>query len=214
MTPAKSALLTEQEMKAITKKLVRVDPAFKRVVAESELCTIGRHKPKHGHFETLAESVISQQLSIKAADTIYKRIGALVGGELKPELLLPISIEELRACWASNAKAKTLHALAAAAVEGRLNFRKYAKFSNEEITSELVAIWGIGPWTAHMFLMFHLGRLDLWPTGDLGVRKGWDLLHPESPAVTEKSLIPFGANFPGYTSVVAWYCWRALSLTD
>jgi DNA-3-methyladenine glycosylase II len=207
-----SHLLSEAQMRAITRKVIKADPAFKRVVAESELCTIGRFKPKHGHFETLAESIISQQLSIKAADTIYKRIKSIAGGELTPERLVPLTTEQLRECGASNAKARTLHALAAAALAGELSFRKYSRMSNEQITAELVAIWGIGPWTVQMFLMFHLGRLDLWPTGDLGVRKGWDLLHPGELAVSEKSLQPYGEKFAGYTSVVAWYCWRALSL--
>ena len=81
--------------------------------------------------------------------------------------------------------------------------------SNEEISAELTALWGIGRWTVEMFLMFHLGRLDLWPVGDLAMRRGWEKLHALDYEIEPKKLDLIGEKFSGRQSIVAWYCWRA-----
>ena len=197
-------------MLAITKKIVKADPAFKPVILRSPLCTIGRKRPKQSHYETLVDSIISQQLAIKAAETIFTRLKDLVKGEILPEKINKLSVDQLRSVGASGAKAKSIFELTEATLSGDLHFAKYGRMSNDEITADLVKIWGIGRWTTEMFLMFHLGRLDVWPVLDLGVRRGWEKTHALKSEIDPKKLDPIGAKFDGYQSVVAWYCWRAL----
>jgi DNA-3-methyladenine glycosylase II len=204
------ALTTEAQMLAITKKIVKVDPVFKPIILRAPLCTIGRKRAKQSHFETLVDSIISQQLAIKAAETIFNRLKELVAGEILPENIAQLSLDKLRSVGASGAKAKSILELTEATLAGDLHFSKYSRMSNEEITADLIKIWGIGRWTTEMFLMFHLGRLDVWPVLDLGVRRGWEKLHGLKSEIEPKKLDPIGAKFDGYQSVVAWYCWRAL----
>lgn len=197
-------------MLAITKKIVKADPAFKPIILRAPLCTIGRKRAKQSHFETLVDSIISQQLAIKAAETIFNRLNELVAGEILPEKIARLSLDELRSVGASGAKAKSIFELTEATLAGDLHFSKYSRMSNDDITADLIKIWGIGRWTTEMFLMFHLGRLDVWPVLDLGVRRGWEKLHGLKSEIEPKKLDPIGARFDGYQSVVAWYCWRAL----
>lgn len=197
-------------MLAITKKIVKADPAFKPIILRAPLCTIGRKRAKQSHFETLVDSIISQQLAIKAAETIFNRLKELVAGEILPEKIARLSLDELRSVGASGAKAKSIFELTEATLAGDLHFSKYSRMSNQDITADLIKIWGIGRWTTEMFLMFHLGRLDVWPVLDLGVRRGWEKLHGLKSEIEPKKLDPIGARFDGYQSVVAWYCWRAL----
>lgn len=197
-------------MLAITKKIVKADPAFKPIILRSGLCTIGRKRPKQGHYETLVDSIISQQLAIKAAETIFNRLKDLVDGEIVPEKIMKLSVNQLRAVGASGAKAKSILELTDATLAGDLHFAKYGRMSNEDITNDLIKIWGIGRWTTEMFLMFHLGRLDVWPVLDLGVRRGWEKLHNLKSEIEPKKLEPLGEKFDGFQSVAAWYCWRAL----
>jgi DNA-3-methyladenine glycosylase II len=91
-----------------------------------------------------------------------------------------------------------------------VSFDKYKKMPNHLITEELTKIWGIGRWTSEMFLIFHLGRLDVWPTGDLGVRRGWEKIHKLKNEIDPIKLDKKGVEFAGFQSVVAWYCWRAV----
>ncbi len=196
-------------MLAITKKLAKVDPAFKPYIAQSPLCTIGRKRPKHGHFETLVESILSQLISTKAADTITARVRELGKGELTPESLARLSHEKLRSAGLTNVKTRAISELAEASLSGKIDFKTLSRKSNQEISKELIQITGIGRWTVEMFLIFHLGRLDVWPVGDLAVRKGWQIVHGKKNEIEAKKLDLLGGSFDGYQSVVAWYCWRA-----
>lgn len=196
-------------MKKHTRAIIRADPAFAPIIKVSPLCTLNRHRPKHGHYETLVESIISQQLAVKAADTIFGRVRTLTGGMITPEALRGVSAEDLRTVGVSGAKARAIGELTQATLSGAINFQKISKLSNEAISEELTALWGIGRWTVEMFLMFHLGRLDLWPVGDLAMRRGWEKIHALDFEIAPKILDEEGAKFPGRQSVVAWYCWRA-----
>jgi DNA-3-methyladenine glycosylase II len=204
------ALTTQAEMATITKKIVKIDPAFKPIIARAPLCTIGRKRPKQSHYETLVDSIISQQLAIKAAETIFNRFKELVKNEVVPDKVAKLSVDQLRSVGASGAKAKSILELTDATLAGALQFPKYGRLSNETITEELTQIWGIGKWTSEMFLMFHLGRLDVWPVLDLGVRRGWEKIHNLKVEIEPKKLAPLGEKFDGFQSVAAWYCWRAL----
>jgi DNA-3-methyladenine glycosylase II len=161
-------------------------------------------------FESLARSIVYQQLAGAAATTIWKRVLAATGMPINPERLSARSDDELRACGLSGAKLKALRDLAARAPELRLS--ALHRVSDEEIVTRLTAVRGIGVWTAQMFLMFHLQRLDVWPAGDLGVREGYRRLFalPERPS--EKALLPLGDVFRPYRSVAAWYLWRAVEV--
>ena len=99
--------------------------------------------------------------------------------------------------------------LTQAALYGEINFRRFTHLGDEEIIQELVPLFGIGRWTVEMFLIFQLGRLDVWPVDDLAVRRGWDNLHKNTEPIKAKVLQQLGEPFIGMRSVVAWYCWRA-----
>ena len=118
----------------------------------------------------------------------------------------------LRAAGLSGAKAKTIQGLANAALEKRVDFKNLHEQSDEEVYQDLTQLWGIGPWTVDMFMMFQLGRLDIWPTGDLGVRRGWEKTHKLKAEITPEALYKKGEKFRPHRSIVAWYCWRALDL--
>ena len=202
------------KMKKIVADLCLLDPKFIPTVEASPLCTIGRNVGEQSHFASLVESVISQQLAIKAADTIHARLVTLAKGEITPARVAKISLEDLRAAGVSGAKAKTLHGLARAGLDGHISFDDLHEIENDqEIFNQLTALWGIGPWTVDMFMMFQLGRLDIWPTGDLGVRRGWEKIHRLKEQIEPKKLDLKGEKFKPYRSVIAWYCWRAVDNT-
>lgn len=196
-------------MKKHARAIVKADPAFAPIVKSSKLCTINRQRPKRGHYETLVESIISQQLAVKAADTIFARVRELAGGLITPEAMNELTAGDLRLVGVSGAKARAINELTEATLAESINFKKFSKLSNEEISEELTALWGIGRWTVEMFLIFHLGRLDLWPVGDLAVRRGWEKIHRLDYEIAPKDLDLEGEKFVGRQSIVAWYCWRA-----
>lgn len=198
-----------EEMKRHTRAIIKADPAFAPIIKASPLCTINRKRRKRGHYETLVESIISQQLAVKAADTIFSRIRVLAGGLITPEALHNLSALDLRTVGVSGAKARAISELTEATLSGAINFKKISRLSNEEISAELTALWGIGRWTVEMFLMFHLGRLDLWPVGDLAMRRGWEKIHHLDFEIVPKVLDQESSKFSGRQSIVAWYCWRA-----
>ena len=202
--------ITTNKMRLITNKIIQVDPKFKGVIENSHLCDIGMNRVKNSHFKTLVQSIISQQLATKAALKINERVCDLVSNKFKPEVILSLTPDELRSAGISNAKVKAITELSIASLENRVSFDKYEKMPNHLITDELTKIWGIGRWTSEMFLIFHLGRLDVWPVGDLGVRRGWEKIHKLRNEIDPIKLDKKGIEFEGFQSVVAWYCWRAV----
>jgi DNA-3-methyladenine glycosylase II len=203
--------ITASQMKKIVADLARRDARFAKVIDAHPLCTIGRNPKPVSHFEALVESVISQQLAVKAADTIYGRVKGLAQGRVVPARIAAISEKDMRAAGVSGAKFKTIQGLADAALTKKIKINQLHKVdSDEEIFQQLTSLWGIGPWTVDMFMMFQLGRLDIWPTGDLGVRRGYEKISRLSEEITPAALEKKGEKFRPYRSVVAWYCWRAL----
>ena len=203
------ALTTSEEMRKHLRAIARIDPAFSPIIKASSLCTINQKRPRQGHYETLVTSIISQQLAVKAADTIRARLIDLAGGKLAPESIVQLSAPQLREVGVSGAKARAIAELTDATLAERIHFHKFARMHNHDIASELTQLWGIGRWTVEMFLMFHLGRLDVWPVGDLAMRRGWEKIHKLKEEIEPKKLDVIGKKFDGYQSVVAWYCWRA-----
>lgn len=196
---------------AAAKILADRDPVIARLVAETGLPRLGR--PAETHFGTLVRAVVYQQLAGRAAAAIHGRLLAALGDGPQPEALLRLSDEELRAVGLSRNKMASLRDLAARVLDGTvvLSPRGLARESDDEIVARLSAVRGIGPWTAEMFLLFQLRRLDVWPVGDLGVRRGYGLAW-QVPEPTAKELRPLGEAFRPYRSVAAWYCWRAAEL--
>jgi DNA-3-methyladenine glycosylase II len=205
-------MITESQMKKIARELSSRDARLAKVIEAHPLCAVGRNPKPVTHFEALVESVISQQLAVKAADTIYGRVKALTKGRMVPGRIVEISEAEMRAAGVSGAKCKTIQGLADAALSKKININKLHEIDDDQlIFNQLTSLWGIGPWTVDMFMMFQLGRLDIWPTGDLGVRRGWEKIYSLKEEIEPKALEKKGDKFRPYRSVVAWYCWRAIS---
>jgi DNA-3-methyladenine glycosylase II len=197
--PAAAAILAER------------DPVIRRLVAEAGLPRLSR--PTETHFETLVRAIVYQQLAGRAAAAIHGRLIAAMDGEVSPERLLALPAETLRSAGLSARKAVSLQDLASKVLDGTvvLDPAGLRTQSDAEVIEQLSTVKGVGKWTAEMFLMFQLRRLDVWPTGDLGVRKGFGLAWG-IPAPTPKQLDPLGDPYRPYRSVVAWYCWRAAEL--
>jgi DNA-3-methyladenine glycosylase II len=167
-------------------------------------------KPDATHFAALVRSIVYQQLAGAAASTIHGRLVVALGGVVTPEAMLAVSPEELRAAGMSGNKAASVCDLAAKVLDGTvvLDPSGLAREGDDEVIERLTTVRGIGRWTAEMFLMFQLRRLDVWPTGDLGVRKGFGVAWG-IPMPSARELEPLGDPFRPYRSAVAWYCWRA-----
>ena len=191
--------------------LAERDPVIARLLAETGPPRFGR--PTETHFETLVRAIVYQQLAGRAAAAIHGRLIAAVGGDVRPETLIPLTDEQLRAVGLSRNKMASLRDLAAKVLDGTvvLSPRGLARESDDDIVARLSAVRGIGTWTAEMFLLFQLRRLDVWPVGDLGVRRGYGLAW-QVPEPTAQELMPLGEPFRPYRSVAAWYCWRAAEL--
>ena len=123
--------------------------------------------------------------------------------------MLALPVETLRGAGLSANKAASVRDLAQKVLDGDVELDRVARLSDDEIVRELTLVRGIGRWTAEMFLMFQLGRLDVWPVDDLGVRKGYGILFHLVPPPTAKALEPLGEPLRPYRSLAAWYCWRA-----
>ena len=173
-----------------------------------------RYRPRNadGHFGALVRSIVFQQLAGRAAQAILGRVHATVGSPLTPQALTAASDEALRSAGLSANKLASLRDLAAKVLDGTIDLGASSRRSDEEIIASLVTVRGIGRWTAEMYLMGELRRLDVWPVDDLGVRQGyrlaWGLEVPPSP----KELVPLADRFRPYRSVVARYCWEAVAL--
>lgn len=199
-------------MKQAAEYLARHDPVLRPVIERSGPCTIRPHRDYYG---ALVNSIVGQQLSVKAAAAIKQRFRDLFGGQLpSPKQILAKSEDELRTVGFSRAKAKYVRDLAQHVIDGKVRFDKLDSQSNEEIVAELTDVKGIGEWTVHMFLMFCMGRLDVLPTGDLGIRNGMRQLYGFDHAVApdEIKTIATKYHWHPYESIASWYVWRAIDL--
>src|SRR5882762_10400373 len=168
-------------------------------------------RPSRGHFAAIAESILHQQLAGAAAAAIHGRFVALFDGDLSPEAVLAVSARKLRAAGLSWSKVAAIRDLAAKVVDGTVRLHRIGRLPDEDIVTSLSVVRGIGQWTAEMFLIFQLRRLDVWPVGDYGVRKGYALAYGLPTLPTPKELQALGERFRPYRTVAAWYCWRAVT---
>ena len=174
-----------------------------------------QHRPKnpYGHFGSLARAIVYQQLSGRVASIILERVIAAAGGELTAKALARTPDEKLRAAGLSANKLLSLRDLSTKTLSGAVELEANLKRDDEDIIEELTTIRGIGRWTAEMYLMFELRRLDVWPVDDLGVRQGYGLIWKIDPPPAPKQLAPLGDRFRPYRSIVARYCWEAVALS-
>ncbi len=188
--------------------LAERDPVVARLVTDAGLPRFPA--PAGTHFETLVRAVTYQQLAGPAARAIHGRLITALDGSVTAERLIALSDETLRSVGLSAGKVASLRDLSAKVLDGtvKLDPRQLARESDEEVVARLTSVRGIGKWTAEMFLLFQLRRLDIWPTGDLAVRRGYGLAWG-IPTPTAKELDALGEQYHPYRSIVAWYCWRA-----
>ena len=196
--------------------LAATDPRLAALIARSLRYNV---KPVQSlrPFDALAESIAYQQLSGKAAATIFGRVRALYPRRkyLDPEKILATPDESFRAAGLSRSKIAALKDLAAKTIDGTVpSARAIAQMSDEEIIVRLTEVRGIGRWTVEMLLLFDLGRPDVWPVDDYGVRKGFAKIFGRRKLPTPKQLMKFGKKWRPYRSMAAWYFWRALDVPD
>jgi DNA-3-methyladenine glycosylase II len=186
------------------------DPRLAPVIARFGLCTI---QPHTNYYQDLVESIIGQQLSVKAAATIRDRFKALFNDTLpSPEAIIATDVQTMRSAGLSNQKANYIRDLAQHVIDGRISFDNIDALSNEEIIAKLTDVKGIGEWTVHMFLMFCMGRLDILAHGDLGIRSGIKKLYDleQLPNPQEVRTIADDNHWQPYASIACWYIWQSL----
>ncbi len=196
--------------------LAATDPRLAALIARSLRYNV---KPAQSlrPFDALAESIAYQQLSGKAAATIFGRVRALYPRQkyLDPKKILATPDDSFRAAGLSRSKIAALKDLAAKTIDGTVpSARAIAQMSDEEIIVRLTEVRGIGRWTVEMLLLFDLGRPDVWPVDDYGVRKGFAKIFGRRKLPTPKQLMKFGDKWRPYRSMAAWYFWRALDVPD
>lgn len=203
--------MAEISLAAATREVATRDPVLARLVTAAGPIT---HRPRSedGPFGALVRAIVFQQLAGRAAQAILGRVLTAVGGRLTPEALAAVPDGVLRAAGLSGRKLASLRDLSAKVLDGPLDLAPSSRRSDEELVASLLTVRGIGQWTADMFLMFELRRLDIWPVEDLGVRQGYGLAWGIDPPPRARELAPLGDRFRPYRSVVARYCWAAVPL--
>ncbi|MEX0874446.1 MAG: DNA-3-methyladenine glycosylase [Actinomycetota bacterium] len=194
-----------------TKHLSRSDPVMRRIVKAVGPCAL---KPgaRGDNFTTILRAIVGQQLSAKAAETIWQRLVALHpnGRKILPVDILSATVKQLRATGMSNAKVAYAKDLAQHVVGGELRLNGIGRYDDERIIADLVAVKGIGRWTAEMFLIFKLGRPDVWPVDDLGIRNAVKRAYNLEP--TKDNMARVAEPWRPWRSVASWYLWRSLAL--
>jgi len=163
-------------------------------------------------FQSLAESIIYQQLNGRAAETIFGRFAALAGEPLTPEGILKLTDEQLRSVGLSKQKSSYLRDLATKTASGLLDFSRLAEMADDEVIEHLTQVKGIGVWTAQMFLMFTLRRPDVLPTGDYGVQAAMKTHYRKRKLPKPKDMEKIARKWAPYRSIACWYLWRSLDI--
>lgn len=182
------------------------DPILATVVQQIGPVTL---KPQRDRFKTLVRSIISQQISTAAARTIRERLETHVGAKnLRPEVIVKLPVDELRSLGLSGQKAGYILDLATKCADGTIRLSKLGRMADEDVIEELIQIRGIGRWSAQMFLIFSLGRLDVFPPDDLGVRAAIRQLYGFEKLPDKTECLVIGERWRPYASIGSWYCWR------
>lgn len=194
-------------MKKALAHLKNSDAILASIIERVGTCRISYRDPT---FEALARSIVFQQLSTKAARTIYGRFEEAAGGVVTPETIRNLSVGEMRRAGLSKQKIGYIRDLAEHALSGTVDFERLPEMSDEEIIASLTDIKGVGVWTAHMFLIFALRRPNVLPVGDFGVRSAIQRAYKKRKLPTAKEIEKLAKNWHPYCSVAAWYLWRSL----
>jgi DNA-3-methyladenine glycosylase II len=197
----------DQAIREAEHYLAHADPVMRRLIARHGPCPLAEREFEPFHM--LANSIISQQLSTKAAATIKQRVGELVGVPFQTEKVLAVSSEKVRDAGLSQAKARYIRELAARVVDGRLIFDELMAIEDEAVIEKLIEANGIGRWTAEMFLLFGLKRLDVLALGDAGLQRSARILYGKRRK-SETLLRRVAEAWKPYRSIACWYLWRSL----
>jgi DNA-3-methyladenine glycosylase II len=200
--------LTDAAIRKALDALAQDHPEVARAVAQVGYPLSRRREHS---FDSLARIVMGQQLSVKAAATIAQRVDETVGGALEPTKLLATAPDQLRAAGLSRQKISYLQSLAEAVISGDLPVETLPELADEEVEAAITAVRGFGRWSAHMYMMFALGRPDIWPSGDLAVRVGFGRIMGWKDRPDEKQVIEKGGAFSPYRSALALLCWQFYS---
>jgi 3-methyladenine DNA glycosylase/8-oxoguanine DNA glycosylase len=195
-------------------ELASLDPVMASMLDRHGPMVTGRPVPVARRFESLARTIAHQQLAGRAAATIWSRVRLSVDGEFTPDAVARLDPAVLRQAGLSSAKVLAVMDLASRCLDGTLQLNRLGWMSEIDVVRTLSAVRGIGPWSAQMFLMHELSRLDIWPTGDLGVRSGYARAYRLPSVPSPSALAELGNRFRPYRSVAAWYCWRAADDPD
>jgi len=201
-------------LRSASGELALLHPVMADLVATHGPCRLGGSRPDReaDRFTALANSIVYQQLAGRAAAAIWARVRLLVDGPFTAEAVLALSEAQLRGAGLSGSKAASLHDLAAKVVAGQVRLARIGRLPDDDVVAELIQVRGIGPWTAHMFLIFTLKRQDVWPIGDLGVRAGYARAFGLTAVPTPAELDALGEAFRPYRSLAAWYLWRVIDV--
>lgn len=200
--------------KTALKHLAAVDPVMRKLIRAVGACEL-KPETKRSPFQSLVQAVAHQQLNGTAADTILTRFKKLFPGKKfpHPEDLAKVTDEQIRACGFSFSKIAAIRDIAAKTLDGTIpSSRAIAKLSDEEIVTRLTEARGVGRWTVEMLLIFQLGREDVLPVDDFGVRNGFRLAYKKREMPKPKALAAFGAKWSPHRTTAAWYLWRAVDL--
>ena len=203
---ALSVELSAEGWRVAARTLARRDPVLRRLV---KLYDGERLEPRGDAFGTLARAIVGQQISVKAAASVWARLEQRLG-EVTPENVARARLDRLRRCGLSQQKARYCRSLAAHFLERRIDPSRWHDEDDEAIIAELVRVKGIGRWTAEMFLIFYLLRPDVLPLGDIGLKRALMLHYAEGGALSHTDMIAIGEGWRPWRSVATWYLWRSL----
>ena len=190
------------------KAVSAADPAMAEIIKRA-----GPFQPPPSRgdpFGYLAQAIMFQQLAGRAAQAIHGRFVQAIGGRVTPQAVLAVTPEVLRTAGLSGNKTASIIDLATKATDGTVPLDRLGELDDEEVISRLSTVRGIGRWTSEMFMIFEMGRLDVWPVVDFGVRNGWTLMHSLPKMITPRQLQLEGDRFRPYRTIAAWYCWQAV----
>ena len=201
-------MATPAELARGTRLVARRDPAMARLIKASGRLVL--EAPSDDPFDALVRSIMYQQLAGAAATAILNRFLGLFPKGLSPKAVLALKDGQMRSVGVSGPKQAAITDLAAKVADGTVPLHDADSLSDDELVARLVQVRGIGRWTAEMFLIFQLRRLDVWPIDDYGVRKGWASAHGLKEPPAPKVLSADGEKFRPYRTIAALYCWRAV----
>lgn len=200
--------IAAQHIKAALTHLKKKDPVLKEVIRQVGPFT---HRTNRNRFNMLVVSILSQQISVAAARTIRQRFLNLLNARtFRAESIAGLDVDTLRSVGISRQKAGYILDLARKTVDGTVHFRNFSRMSNDEIIADLTQVKGIGVWTAQMFLMFSLGRLDVFPVDDLGLQNAMKKIYSLPADCPKKKLVEIAETWSPYETIASWYCWQSL----